>query len=321
MALSMAALSHRPGPTSSLRFDPFRAPAVAGASFLPRSESAVSTENVGNGLCTFAVRPVKLNRGRLVFSLAAFSQDESKHSDIEVEQAKNEVDQKEEESQEAWEQTLEVFKEQAAKLQAISQASYEAYSKKAMIILKDTSERLKIEANNARRDLAIVAKEFGDEGLEYLSSVAEKSPEPVKEVVETFSSSTPKFTHLSEVRDFYLGIPYGLFLSAGGFLSFMLTGSIAAIRFGVILGGTLLALSVQSLRCWKRGESSSPYLKGQTAIATIIFLRELRFLAKSASLPTFMLTLISGIMVLFYSYRIWLNKQKWDPSVDQHPQK
>ncbi|XP_068669168.1 protein FATTY ACID EXPORT 3, chloroplastic-like [Aristolochia californica] len=318
MALSMAALSHRPAPPTSHRFDSFRTPADAGARFLPRMEPAVSSENAGSGLCAFGGRLVMLNRGRLVVSLAAL-QDESKHSDIEIEKAKNELEGKEEESQEAWEQTLEVFKEQAAKMQAISQAAYEAYSKKAMIVLKETSERLKIEANKARYDLAIVAKEFGEESVEYLTNVAEKSPEPVKDVVETFSSSTPKFTHLSEVRDFYLGIPYGLFLSAGGFLSFMLTGSIAAIRFGVILGGALLALSIQSLRCWKRGESSSPYLKGQTAIATIIFLRELRFLSQSASLPTFFMTLTCGIMLLFYSYRIWLNEQKRDPSADQHP--
>ncbi|KAG9455519.1 hypothetical protein H6P81_000027 [Aristolochia fimbriata] len=298
MALSIAALSHRPAPQSVLRFDPFRAPAAAaaGACFLPRTRSAVSTENVGRGICSLDVRSVKFNRSRFVFYLAAFSQDESKHAEVEVEKVKNKLEPKEDESQEAWEQTLQLFKEHAAKMQAISQAAFEAYTNKAMIILMDTSDRLKIEANKARRDLAIVVKEFGEEGMEYLSSVAERSPESVKDVVEEFSSSHAKFTHLSEVRDFYLGIPYGLFLSSGGFLSFMLTGSIAAIRFGVILGGALLALSIQSLRCWKRGESLSLYLKGQAAIATIIFLRELRFLCQSASLPTLFMTLISGIM-------------------------
>lgn len=55
----------------------------------------------------------------------------------------------------------------------------------------------------------------------------------------------------------------GLFLSVGGFLSFMLTESISAIRFGVILGGALLALSIASLRSWNRGEASASLLKGQ----------------------------------------------------------
>lgn len=55
----------------------------------------------------------------------------------------------------------------------------------------------------------------------------------------------------------------GLVLSVGGFLNFMVTGSIAALRFGVILGGTLLALSISSLRAYRRGESVPLSLKGQ----------------------------------------------------------
>lgn len=55
----------------------------------------------------------------------------------------------------------------------------------------------------------------------------------------------------------------GLLLSLGGFLSFMVTGSISAIRFGVIIGGALLFLSVSSLRSYKQGESSPLTLKGQ----------------------------------------------------------
>lgn len=56
----------------------------------------------------------------------------------------------------------------------------------------------------------------------------------------------------------------GVALSVGGLLSFMLTGSIPAVRFGVILGGALLALSISSLRAWKKGESLALALKGQT---------------------------------------------------------
>jgi len=55
----------------------------------------------------------------------------------------------------------------------------------------------------------------------------------------------------------------GTLLSAGGFLYFMLSGSTAALRFGVVLGGALLALSVSSLRSWRSGESTSLALKGQ----------------------------------------------------------
>ena len=43
----------------------------------------------------------------------------------------------------------------------------------------------------------------------------------------------------------------------------MVTGDTAPIRFGVILGGALLALSVSSLRSYKRGEQSALAVKGQ----------------------------------------------------------
>lgn len=65
----------------------------------------------------------------------------------------------------------------------------------------------------------------------------------------------------------------GGFLSVSGFLSFMLTGSIPAIRFGIVLGGALLALSISSLRSWKEGEPSSLLLKGQTGFYITIILQ------------------------------------------------
>uniref|UniRef100_A0A2P2MBF7 Protein FATTY ACID EXPORT 3ic isoform X1 n=1 Tax=Rhizophora mucronata TaxID=61149 RepID=A0A2P2MBF7_RHIMU len=173
-------------------------------------------------------------------------------------------------------------------MQSISQEAYETYSKKAMVVLEETSVQLKIQAEKARNDLSMLAKEISEEGKEYLSAAAEKYPEPVKEVVETFSSSTDGFDDLSKVKDFHLGIPYGLFLSLGGFLSFMFTGSISAIRFGVILGGALLALSVSSLRSQRRGQPYGLALKGQTAIAAIIFLRGVNLLSQGASFSAFL---------------------------------
>ncbi|KAK7243861.1 hypothetical protein RIF29_38674 [Crotalaria pallida] len=43
----------------------------------------------------------------------------------------------------------------------------------------------------------------------------------------------------------------------------MVIGSFSAIRFGVILGGVLLALSILSLKAYKRGQPSPQALKGQ----------------------------------------------------------
>ncbi|KAG8377135.1 hypothetical protein BUALT_Bualt09G0136900 [Buddleja alternifolia] len=256
-------------------------------------------------------------RHRSVVSFAA-SHEESKASDIDIEKEKEEEDLKAgaQESQEAWQQTLASFKEQALKMQSVSKEAYELYSEKATIVLKETSEKLKIQAEKARQDLSVIAKEIAEESKEYLATAAENSPEPVKDIVETFTSSTDELNDVSKVRDFYVGIPYGALLSVGGFLSFMLTGSIPAIRFGIILGGTLLALSISSLRLWKKGESSPSVLKGQTAIATILFLRELRLWSMNeclSSASVFKVTWYQdefgddvniGGVAAFYLYRI-----------------
>ncbi|KAK8558287.1 hypothetical protein V6N13_038760 [Hibiscus sabdariffa] len=127
---------------------------------------------------------------------------------------------------------------------------------------------------------------------------AANSPPQVKEIVETFSSySADGFNDVSKVVDFHVGIPYGIILSVGGFLSFMMTGSISGIRFGVILGGALLAVSVSSLRSNKRGESNPLASKGQAVISSVIFLRELSLLGQRITLDTFLATLVRMLIV------------------------
>ncbi|XVF65948.1 hypothetical protein PTKIN_Ptkin09bG0292000 [Pterospermum kingtungense] len=238
-------------------------------------------------------------------SVVAFAAShEESHSEIEVGSEKDEVKIVEEESNEAWKQALETFKEQALKMQSVSQEAYEIYSKKALVTLKETSEQLKIQAEKAKNDLTEIAKEISEEGKVYLSTAAENSPPEVKEIVETYSSSADDFNDVSKVLDFHVGIPYGFLLSVSGFLSFMLTGSISAIRFGVILGGALLALSLSSLKSYQRGESSPLATKGQAVIASILFLRELILLVLRFNLGNFLTTFISGAVVAFYIYKL-----------------
>ncbi|KAL5058337.1 hypothetical protein RYX36_029941 [Vicia faba] len=267
----------------------------------PRFHSLLNTRTFKLSLPRYALNP----RKPLTVTFSAAPQHDSDHGEVQVEKGNDDVDvgsEEESESQEAWKQTLETFKEQALKVQGVSQEAYELYSKKAVVILKDTSEQLKIHADKATNDLSVVAKEIAEEGKEYLSSAAESSPE-VKEIVETFTSPEDDLTSVSGVRDFYVGIPYGLLLSLGGFFFFMITGSVAAIRFGVILGGGLLALSISSLKSYKKGQPNSIALKGQTAIASILFLREISSVGRGS---TYFTALISGAVAAFYVYRLVL---------------
>ncbi|KAL2330554.1 hypothetical protein Fmac_018135 [Flemingia macrophylla] len=237
----------------------------------------------------------------------ASQQDSVEHGDVEVEK-EEELHAGAEESQRAWKQALETVREQAAKFQGVSQEAYALYSRKAIVILKDSTEQLKVLADKTSHELGVAAKEITEEGKGYLSAATQNSPD-VKEIVEAFTSPSQDIHKFSGVRDFYVGVPYGLLLSLGGFLSFVVTGNIAAIRFGVILGGALLTLSILSLKSYKRGHSSPLALKGQAAIASILFLREMSSLGKgSFSFTTF----ISGAVAVFYVYRILLerNQQK-----------
>ncbi|KAL4572572.1 hypothetical protein LXL04_019352 [Taraxacum kok-saghyz] len=265
---------------------------------------AVSVSGYPKGLRHGLLLSRSNSRNRSIFSFAA-SHEDSESSEVDIKEEANRLKESAEESEEAWKQTLASFKEQALKMLNVSQEAYEVYLKKATVVLKETSEQLKIQADKASADLSVIAKELGEEGKVYLSAAAENSPEPVKDIVETFaSSSTDDLKDVSKVLDFYVGIPYGGLLTVTGFLSFMLTGSISAIRFGVILGGTLLALGIYSLRSWKKGESTSVALKGQTAIATILFLKDTRLVFTRPAFTRYIALMISGAVLAFYVYRI-----------------
>lgn len=287
----------RSPPPSSMRFQSLFRPRSYRVDFV---SPTVPTVGLGS---RFVPLDRRASLNRLVVSFAA-SHEDSKHSEIEVEKEKKDLDAEAKESEQAWKQTLASFKEQALKMQNLSQEAYELYSQRAMVILKETSEQLRIQADKARYDLSEVAKEISEGGREYLSTAASNSPEPVKDIVDTFTSSTDDLDEPSKVRDFYVGIPYGFVLSVGGFLLFMLNGSISAIRFGVILGGTLLALSVSSLRSWKKGESVPLALEGQAVIAGILFLREARLISQRSSFLKYFTAFISGAVAVFYIYRI-----------------
>lgn len=186
-------------------------------------------------------------------------------------------------------------------------------SAKFIGVLRDTTEELKEQAEKARAALTVTAQETAaalaataQETAERSKSyITENAPDPIKEIADTalkaHSSDTPK--KFAKIHDFCLGIPYGTFLVIGGLLWFIISGSTAAIRFGVILGGILLGLSVSSLNIWKQGKSTSAYIQGQAVIAGILAFREVRRLSEvSASFPAVLITLISAGMLGFYCY-------------------
>lgn len=155
--------------------------------------------------------------------------------------------------------------------------------------LKDITNQLLEQAEIARQKLAATAQETAYKQKDNLAYVAENGPEPVKEVagsaLNAHYSNSGKSG--SKIHDFCLGIPFGILLAGGGLLWFIISGGTSAIRFGVILGSALLYLSVTSLKKWKNGESSMPYIQGQAAISAFLFLRYYRrFTVNKLFFPT-----------------------------------
>jgi len=211
---------------------------------------------------------------------------------------------KPEEAQEAWKVMLEQFKAEALRMQALSMQVYGEYSKRTREVLLEAADKLKIQADKAQKDLSVIATEVGQEGQEYLTMAAQNSPDSIKDITATFRA-LGKLNWPSEYEDYHVGIPFGTFLTVGGFLNFMLTGSTSAIRFGIVLGFALLALGISSLRSQREGgRRPRLLLKGQAAIASIIFFREFSVLLKSCWFPKIFMVLLSGVVTAFYFYRI-----------------
>jgi len=211
---------------------------------------------------------------------------------------------KPEEAQEAWKVMLEQFKAEALRMQALSMQAYDVYSKRTREVLLEASEKLKIQADKAQKDLSVIAAEVSQEGQEYLTMAARNSPDSIKDITTTFRA-LGKLNWPSEYEDYHVGIPFGTFLTVGGFFNFMLTGSSSALRFGIVLGLALLALGISSLRSQRQGGRRPRLLvKGQAAIASVIFFREFSVLLQNGWFPKIFMVLLSGVVAGFYFYRI-----------------
>lgn len=58
----------------------------------------------------------------------------------------------------------------------------------------------------------------------------------------------------------------GGFVLTGGIVGFLFSRSPATLTSGVLFGGALLFLSTLSLKVWRQGKSSLPFILGQAGI-------------------------------------------------------
>ncbi|XP_057535441.1 protein FATTY ACID EXPORT 1, chloroplastic-like isoform X4 [Amaranthus tricolor] len=75
----------------------------------------------------------------------------------------------------------------------------------------------------------------------------------------------------AKIHDFCFGIPFGGFILTGGVFGSIFSRNLASLSTGVLFGGSILAFSTFSLKVWKQGKSSYPFIIGQAVLAATLF--------------------------------------------------
>ncbi|XP_015169220.1 protein FATTY ACID EXPORT 1, chloroplastic [Solanum tuberosum] len=123
----------------------------------------------------------------------------------------------------------------------------------------------------------------------------------MKGSVQENSISPSKRT--AKIHDFCFGIPFGGLVFSGGIVGFIFSRNPATLSNGVLFGGALLAFSTISLRVWRQGKSSLPFILGQAVVAAILLWKNMQTFSLTRKVfPTGFYAAMSAAMFCFYSY-------------------
>ncbi|XP_060177446.1 protein FATTY ACID EXPORT 1, chloroplastic-like [Lycium barbarum] len=125
----------------------------------------------------------------------------------------------------------------------------------------------------------------------------------INEPVQEDSSSQP--TKAAKIHDFCLGIPFGGLVFTGGLIGFIFSRNPATLSSGVLFGGAILSLSAISMKVWRQGKTSFPFILGQAVLAAALLWKNMQTFSMTGKLfPTGFFAAVSGAMFCFYSYVI-----------------
>lgn len=106
-------------------------------------------------------------------------------------------------------------------------------------------------------------------------------------------------TRAAKIHDFCFGIPYGGIVLSGGLIGFIFSRNPTTLLFG----GALLALSTFSMKIWRQGKSSLPFILGQAALAGVLLWKNIQAYSATKKLfPAGFYAAISAAMISFYTY-------------------
>ncbi|RLN11468.1 protein FATTY ACID EXPORT 5-like [Panicum miliaceum] len=107
----------------------------------------------------------------------------------------------------------------------------------------------------------------------------------------------------AKIHDFCLGIPFGGFLFSMGLIGFLFWRTPASLTFGVAPGLAVLALGMLSLKVWRSGKSSLPFILAQAGVAAAVAWKHCQaYTTTKKLLPWGFYAALSVAMICFYSY-------------------
>jgi len=107
------------------------------------------------------------------------------------------------------------------------------------------------------------------------------------------------------MHDFCFTYPYGFLVLLGGLIGFLKKGSTDSLVGGVGSGALLLLAGYLSHQAYLRGAKSGLALFLETGVAlALTWIMGQRFRATSKFMPAGLVAALSGIMALFYLYKV-----------------
>ncbi|WJX83724.1 hypothetical protein P8452_66367 [Trifolium repens] len=173
----------------------------------------------------------------------------------------------------------------------------------AMSLERHDAETADFDTKNTLSYEAVESKSNVEEKPQSYSTIEENGTEKIGLGGEAVQEGVDQQKKTAKIHDFCFGIPFGGFVLTGGIIGFLFSRSPATLASGVLFGGALLFLSTLSLKVWRQGKSSLPFILGQAALSGILIWKNFQSYSLAKKIfPAGISAIISSAMLCFYLY-------------------
>ncbi|OVA06112.1 Uncharacterized protein family UPF0136 [Macleaya cordata] len=135
-----------------------------------------------------------------------------------------------------------------------------------MQLERSGTESPSLETNTTSSYSAGASKMHAEGTVRSQPSTEEPLDEKLGRDVELNEKDITQPVKAAKIHDFCFGIPFGGLVLSGGVVGFLFSRNPLTLSMGVLYGGALLALSTFSLKVWRQGKSSLPFILGQADV-------------------------------------------------------